>query len=277
MGTCFGILGPNGAGKTTLVETWVGLGRPTSGAFQVLGCENLDDCRDRIGVSLQQMALPPKLTAAETVRLFASFYRARLDPETTLSKFDLRDQSNQQVRKLSGGQQQRLAVACALIGDPELLFLDEPTTGVDPASRRRIWQVLQSSHDRQRTIVITTHSMEEAAQLCQYVAIMNQGKVVAAGTPADLVSQHIDSQRIRFRIEPVAEVDIAAWESIHHVTRADADGQDFYLDVTDTGAALHELIRWLDSSSTRLVDLQIERGNLEDVYLKLLDLDHADA
>jgi ABC-2 type transport system ATP-binding protein len=168
-GECFGLLGPNGAGKTTTLEMLLGLLPPTSGTIRLLGTPHHAAIKDRVGVALQQTALPPKLRALETLRLFASFYRKPVDGEALLSSLGLGEQRRKLVRTLSGGQLQRLSVACALIGNPELMLLDEPTSGVDPMSRKAIWQVLRNHDRRQRSVLLTTHSMEEAATLCDRI------------------------------------------------------------------------------------------------------------
>jgi ABC-2 type transport system ATP-binding protein len=276
-GSCFGLLGPNGAGKTTLVEMLVGITPPTSGTFRVLGTSVAAVYRDRVGVSLQHMALPPKLTATETLRLFASFYPEPLDVRCTLDRLGLRAQARQRVRTLSGGQHQRLAVACALIGDPDLMFLDEPTAGVDPASRRQIWEALQPTAERRRTIIISTHSMEEAAQLCDQVAILRAGKVIATGRPGELVSHWLEHRRIRFRVDPEADVDLDALGKLPHVIEAVQSETDICLSVSDAAAAMEGLIHWMDARSGRLVDLHIEQGSLEDVFLRILDRDDVTA
>ncbi|MHC5537947.1 ABC transporter ATP-binding protein, partial [Singulisphaera rosea] len=191
-GECFGLLGPNGAGKTTTVEILEGLNRPTSGDVEILGLRWEHDeraLRERIGVTLQETRFPEKQTAREMVRLFRSFYREGLEPEDVLGRVSLEGKANSFVDQLSGGQQQRLAVAVALVGDPELLFLDEPTTGLDPQSRRQLWDVIRDLHARGRTTVLTTHYMDEAERLCDRVAIIDHGKVIALGSPAELISK----------------------------------------------------------------------------------------
>src|SRR5262245_9132520 len=191
-GECFGLLGPNGAGKTTTIEILEGLLPPTSGDVEVLGQRwgaDDDELRQRLGISLQETRLAEKLTVFETLTLFRSFYREGRAPQTVLEEVSLTEKANAYVGKLSGGQRQRLAVACALVGDPELLFLDEPTTGLDPQSRRQLWEILRAFRSQGRTIMLTTHYMDEAERLCDRVGIVDHGKVIALGSPAELIAQ----------------------------------------------------------------------------------------
>ena len=190
-GECFGLLGPNGAGKTTTVELFEGLLQPDGGVLEVLGERWQGDSqrlRSRLGVQLQETRFPEKLRVAELAELFRSFYRDGLSPDGALALVGLEDKRRAFVRELSGGQKQRLSLACALVGDPEVLFLDEPTTGLDPASRRQIWEIVEGLKERGRTVLLTTHYMEEAARLCDRVAIIDRGKILAEGAPAALVA-----------------------------------------------------------------------------------------
>ena len=184
LGECFGLLGPNGAGKTTTVEILEGLNQPTSGEVEVLGLRWRSDAtaiRERIGVTLQETRLPDKETVREMLVLFRSFYQHGLTPEDVIARVALGSKADAFIEQLSGGQQQRLAVALSLVGDPELLFLDEPTTGLDPQSRRQLWDVIRDLRDRGRTVVLTTHNMDEAERLCDRVAIIDQGRIIAQG------------------------------------------------------------------------------------------------
>jgi ABC-2 type transport system ATP-binding protein len=190
-GECFGLLGPNGAGKTTTIEILEGLTEPDAGEVVVLGASwkrNGRALRERLGISLQETQLNDKLTVEETLRLFRSFYRHGRDPDTLMAQLSLEEKRKARVGKLSGGQKQRLAVACALVGDPELLFLDEPTTGLDPQSRLELWEQIRQFRRAGGTILLTTHNMEEAEKLCDRVAIVDHGKVIALGTPAELIA-----------------------------------------------------------------------------------------
>src|SRR5947208_4828408 len=190
-GECFGLLGPNGAGKTTTVEILEGLNQPTSGDVEVLGRRwesEARDIRERIGVTLQETRFPEKSTVRELVGLFRGFYHTGLEPDDVLGRVSLDSKANSYVEQLSGGQRQRLAVAVALVGDPELLFLDEPTTGLDPQSRRQLWEVILDLRSRGRTVLLTTHYMAEAERLCDRVAVVDRGKVIAQGTPQELIA-----------------------------------------------------------------------------------------
>src|SRR3954454_16487861 len=191
-GECFGLLGPNGAGKTTTVEILEGLNTPSSGAVEVLGLRWADDemaIRQRIGVTLQETRFSEKSTVREFVRLFRSFYRVGPGPDEVLARVALESKANAYIETLSGGQQRRLAVALALVGDPDLLFFDEPTTGLDPQARRQLWDVIKDLQGRGRTTVLTTHYMDEAERLCDRVAIIDHGRVIALGSPADLIAR----------------------------------------------------------------------------------------
>jgi ABC-2 type transport system ATP-binding protein len=189
-GECFGLLGPNGAGKTTTMEICEGLLAADSGSVEVLGRRWESDARDLrelLGIQLQDTQLSEKLTVDETLTLFQSFYRDARDVGEVVDKVELGEKRYSRVGSLSGGQKQRLAVACALVGNPQLLFLDEPTTGLDPQSRRQFWELIEKFQAEGRTIVITTHYMEEAERLCDRVAIVDHGKIIALGSPRDLV------------------------------------------------------------------------------------------
>ena len=197
-GECFGLLGPNGAGKTTTIEILEGLLPATSGMVEVLGRrwgQDDNEIKQRIGISLQETRLPEKLTIREVLTLFRSFYHRGLSPDAVMRQVSLEEKADTWTKKLSGGQKQRLAVACALVGDPELLFLDEPTTGLDPQSRRQLWELIRGFRERGRTILLTTHYMDEAERLCDRVAIVDRGRVIACDTPHQLIAslgaQHV--------------------------------------------------------------------------------------
>jgi ABC-2 type transport system ATP-binding protein len=189
-GECFGLLGPNGAGKTTTVEICEGLTEPDTGFVEVLGRRWTTDAnalRQRLGIQLQDTQLSDKLTVVETLNLFRSFFHQGPTPSEVIALVQLEDKRHARVVTLSGGQKQRLALACALIGDPDLLFLDEPTTGLDPQARRQVWELIEAFRRSGRTILLTTHYMEEAERLCDRVAIMDHGKVISCGTPRELI------------------------------------------------------------------------------------------
>jgi ABC-2 type transport system ATP-binding protein len=193
-GECFGVLGPNGAGKTTTVEILSGVAAPTSGTVSIFGLTWQRDgaaLRERIGVALQETQLSEKQTVEETLLLFRSFYRHPRPLQTLLDEVQLQEKRTAWVGKLSGGQRQRLALACAVVGDPELLFLDEPTAGLDPQSRRQVWELVSAYKNRGGTVLLTTHYMEEAERLCDRVAVVDHGRVIQEGTPRALIDQHV--------------------------------------------------------------------------------------
>ena len=208
-GECFGLLGPNGAGKTTTIEILEGLLEATSGEVEVLGYRwgrQDDEIRQRIGISLQETRLSEKLTVRETLTLFRSFYRQGIAPDEAMARVSLEEKGDARVASLSGGQKQRLAVACALVGDPELLFLDEPTTGLDPSSRRQLWEIIRGFRETGRTMLLTTHYMDEAERLCDRVAIVDHGRLIALGTPQGLIAslggEHVVEFTLRERGRP---------------------------------------------------------------------------
>ena len=225
VGECFGLLGPNGAGKTTTLEIIEGLLDATAGEVEVLGLKwgtNDTEIRAKIGISLQETRLSDKLTVRETVTLFRSFYATGLTPDEAIARVSLEEKANAYVDKLSGGQRQRLAVATALVGDPELLFLDEPTTGLDPQSRRQLWDVIRALKDRGRSVVVTTHYMDEAERLCDRVAVVDHGKVIALGTPAELIARVGGEHVIDLDIDPASgarpsSADLAALPTVNSV------------------------------------------------------------
>src|SRR6185503_8685191 len=200
-GECFGLLGPNGAGKTTTTEICEGLLAPDSGRVELLGMQwdhHDHELRERLGIQLQETQLADKLTVEETVRLFRSFYTSGRTVDEVIRLVQLDEKRDGRVGKLSGGQKQRLAIACAIVGDPDLLFLDEPTTGLDPQSRRQIWDLVEEFKSTGRTILLTTHYMDEAERLCDRVAIVDHGKIIALGTPRDLIASLGGEQVVEF-------------------------------------------------------------------------------
>src|SRR5262249_23102801 len=217
---CFGLLGPNGAGKTTTIEICEGLTAADSGEVEVLGRRWATDAsalRQRLGIQLQETQLSDKLSVVETLTLFRSFYHQGPSPDDVIALVQLEEKRTARVSALSGGQKQRLALACALGGDPELLFLDEPTTGLDPQARRQLWDLIQSFKRAGRTILLTTHYMEEAEVLCDRVAIMDHGKVIARGTPAELIASLGSNQLIEFAAAGVGALDVDALRRVDGV------------------------------------------------------------
>ena len=269
-GECFGLLGPNGAGKTTTVEIFEGLTEPTSGAVEVLGERWHGDgraLRTRLGVQLQETRFPEKLRVAELIAVFRSFYPRGLDPGEALARVSLADKRRALVRTLSGGQKQRLSLACALVGDPEVLFLDEPTTGLDPASRRQIWEIVEDLKARGRTILLTTHYMEEAARLCDRVAIVDRGRKLAEGTPRALVASLGAEHVIELEIEgEVADDELAALPGVEAVRRADGA---LRLTVADVARAVPPLLALLAARGLEARRLATHHATLEDVFLAL--------
>jgi ABC-2 type transport system ATP-binding protein len=271
-GECFGLLGPNGAGKTTTVEILEGLNQATSGEVEILGLRWQTDAtaiRERIGVTLQETRLPDKETVFEIVSLFRSFYRTGISPEQAIASVALESKANAYIEQLSGGQQQRLAVALALVGDPELLFLDEPTTGLDPQSRRQLWDVIRDLRDRGRTIVLTTHYMDEAERLCDRVAIIDSGKTIAQGSPAELIARLGGNHIIEFGLigeEGPAPERLLSLESVLS-TRAEGDG--YLLTVAEPHRAIPALLDELERAGHALARLTTRHVSLEDVFVAL--------
>ena len=276
-GECFGLLGPNGAGKTTTIEILEGLNTPTAGEVEVLGrrwATHPTEIRERIGVTLQETRFPEKSTVRELVAMFRGFYRSGLTPEEALTRVSLDAKANTYVDQLSGGQQQRLAVAVALVGDPELLFLDEPTTGLDPQSRRQLWDVILDLRARGRTTVLTTHYMDEAERLCDRVAIVDQGKVIALGSPADLIARTGGEHVVEFAIgsDPEgspARLEPDALTALASVLAARAEGDGFALTVAEPHQAIPSLLDFLASANHPLARLTTRQVSLEDVFVAM--------
>jgi ABC-2 type transport system ATP-binding protein len=269
-GECFGLLGPNGAGKTTTIEILEGLTEADAGEVEILGTNWSRDAvalRERLGISLQETQLTEKLTVAETVRLFRSFYREGREPDEVLSQLSLDEKRNSRVGKLSGGQKQRLAVACALVGDPEVLFLDEPTTGLDPQSRLQLWQIVMDFRAQGGTVLLTTHYMDEAERLCDRVAIVDRGKVIALGTPPDLISSLHAANVIEFASEP--EIDEAILRALPGVTEPHKRGPNWSLPVGSLAETVPVLLDQIERSGGKLVNLSTHRATLEDLFVSL--------
>jgi ABC-2 type transport system ATP-binding protein len=271
-GECFGLLGPNGAGKTTTVEILEGLLSPTAGSVQVLGRRwdrDADALRARIGVALQETKLFDRLTVEETLRLFRTFYSAgtALRVETLLDDMQLAEKRATWVMKLSGGQRQRLAVALGLIGDPEVLFLDEPTTGLDPQSRRALWDTIAALRARGKTVVLTTHYMDEAERLCDRVAIVDHGKAIALGTPAELIDQNGGHHLVEVSTEPALPPEAFAGLAGMRSIRVKGDG--FALSIDEPHVALPALVGRLAERGVAPTRLVSRTATLDDVFLSL--------
>ncbi len=269
-GECFGLLGPNGAGKTTTIEILEGLTKPDAGEVVVLGRRwgsHERELRERLGVSLQESRLTEKLTVFETLSLFRSFYARGRDPELLLSDMSLEEKRDARVGKLSGGQRQRLAVACALAGDPELLFLDEPTTGLDPQSRLQLWERIAAYKAAGRTVLLTTHYMEEAERLCERVAVVDHGRIIAEGSPAELIARLRAPHILEFATEP--GVDAALLAAIPGLRDPRPRDGRWLLAAGSLAEALPALLSTLDRNGVRLVSLSTHRATLEDVFISL--------
>jgi ABC-2 type transport system ATP-binding protein len=272
-GECFGLLGPNGAGKTTTVEILEGLNRPTSGEVEILGMTWSDhetEIRERIGVTLQDTRFPDKQTVRELVTLFRNFYATGLEPGDVLERVSLEGKANTYVEQLSGGQQQRLAVAIALVGDPEILFLDEPTTGLDPQSRRQLWEVIRDLRDRGRTTLLTTHYMDEAERLCDRLAIIDRGKVIAEGSPADLIARLGGDHIVEFALGDAGDgPEASAFAGLPTVLSARAEGDGYALTVSAPHSAIPALLDYLEAKERPLARLTTRQVSLEDVFVSL--------
>jgi ABC-2 type transport system ATP-binding protein len=270
-GECFGLLGPNGAGKTTTVEILEGLTPADEGTVEVLGQQwNSGDeraLRERIGVQLQETQLAEKVTVVETLRLFRSFYKRGHSVDQVIQTVALEEKRNARVGKLSGGQKQRLAVACALVSDPELLFLDEPTTGLDPQARLSLWDVVDKFREGGGTVLLTTHYMEEATRLCDRVAIMDHGKIIALGAPLELIESLGADQIIEFRVtKEIADDVLTSLPAVSHLLKRD---DDYSLTVAEMGVALPALLEEIKRQQSELVSLTTHQATLEDVFVKL--------
>ena len=271
-GECFGLLGPNGAGKTTTVEIMEGLVSPTQGKVEVLGLHwdrQGDDLRARIGVTLQETKLFEKLTVEETLRLFRSFYdpARAISVETLLGEMQLQEKRSAAVGKLSGGQRQRLAVALGLIGDPEVLFLDEPTTGLDPQSRRALWDTIAMARQRGKTIVLTTHYMDEAERLCDRVAIVDHGKLIAIGSPDELIDGIGGHRLVELATEPPLSPD--ALIDVEGVRGVRVQGDGLAVSIDEPHVALPALVGRLAERGVRATRLVSRTATLDDVFLSL--------
>lgn len=271
-GECFGLLGPNGAGKTTTIEILEGLLQPSAGDVTVLGFRwGQDDSalRQRIGITLQDTHLPEKLSVRETLQLFRSFYERGLETDDVIGRVGLTEKTRAFVGKLSGGQKQRLAVACALVGDPDLLFLDEPTTGLDPQSRRQLWDILRDFRTRGKTIMLTTHYMDEAERLCDRVAIVDRGKVIALDTPAGLIAKLGGEHQIEFTLADAGTCDDAVLLSLPSVASVMRQNSAILLTVAEPHLAVPALLGMLQSRGLALSRLTTRHVSLEDVFVSL--------
>jgi ABC-2 type transport system ATP-binding protein len=270
-GECFGLLGPNGAGKTTTIEICEGLTQPDSGEVELLGMNWRHDARrlrQHLGIQLQETQLSDKLTVLETVRLFRSFFHRGPSAEAVMARVQLQEKTNARVGGLSGGQKQRLALACALVGDPDFLFLDEPTTGLDPQARRQLWDRVEELKRSGCTILITTHYMDEAERLCDRVAIMDRGKVISQGTPRELIASVGAGHLVELSVgdlpldtEPLRRID-----GVSGVRFAEGVAE---LQVAELHRAVPALLDELGRQAIPLTELRTRSATLEDVFVAL--------
>jgi len=270
-GECFGLLGPNGAGKTTTIEICEGLTSPDAGVVEVLGMTWARDpraLRERLGIQLQETQLTEKLTVRETVELFRSFFTRGLVPADAIRLVQLEEKRDARVRTLSGGQKQRLALACSLIGDPDLLFLDEPTTGLDPQARRQLWDLIDDFKKSGRTIVLTTHYMDEAERLCERVAIMDHGTIIARGTPRELIASIGVEHMLEFSVG-AQDVDLEPFRRIAGVREARLEGGAAVMQVSELHHAVPAVLAALDRQRLELTELRTRSATLEDVFVAL--------
>ncbi|MEV0566502.1 ABC transporter ATP-binding protein [Dactylosporangium sp. NPDC050588] len=267
-GEIFGILGPNGAGKTTTVECIAGLRRPDGGTISVLGPDprrHGGELRHQLGMQLQESHLPDRITVAEALRLYSSFYRDPADWEALLSDLGLSEQRRTRFGKLSGGQKQRVSIALALVGNPRVAVLDELTTGLDPQARRDAWDVVEQVRSRGVTVVLVTHLMDEAERLCDRVALIDAGRVVALDSPAGLVAKVDAPQRMRFR--PASPLDDRLLTELPEVTGVTRQGPQVI--VTGTGNLVHAVTAVLARNQIIAADLRVEQSGLDDAFLAL--------
>jgi ABC-2 type transport system ATP-binding protein len=269
-GEIFGLLGPNGAGKTSTVECVVGLRRPDGGSIRLCDMDALQQperVKQRVGVALQSTALQDKITPREALRLFGSFYRNRADVNQLIDRFALGEKADSPFDTLSGGQRQRLALALAFVNQPEVLFLDEPTTGLDPQSRRDLHDSILEMRREGRTVLLTTHYIEEAHALCDRIAIVDHGRVIAEGRPDELIAKARDTQRISVRTaQPLALNELRALPAVQSASQA---GDQAELKTTRVSQTVIELVRLIEARNNELVDLHIHRPSLEDVFIEL--------
>jgi ABC-2 type transport system ATP-binding protein len=273
-GECFGLLGPNGAGKTTTIEIFEGLLKPTSGEVEVLGLRwgvgQDQQLRERLGITLQETRLEDKLKVREVVALFRSFYPRGRTPEEVIKSVSLDDKADSRIGRLSGGQKQRLAVACALVGNPDLLFLDEPTTGLDPQSRRELWGIIRDHHARGGTTLLTTHYMDEAERLCDRVAIVDGGKIIAEGPPPELIAKLGGEHVVEFAVNGAADqLSEARLQALSGVSSVRRERDAYLLTVAAPHVAIPEILRHLQESNIAMSRLTTRHASLEDVFVTL--------
>ncbi|HEX3743799.1 MAG TPA: ABC transporter ATP-binding protein [Bryobacteraceae bacterium] len=271
-GEVFGLLGPNGAGKTTTVEILEGLRPRSGGRVSVLGCDpgvQTRELKDRVGVCLQSTRLQDKLKVKEAIEVFAALYTRNVDTTQLLKRLQLWEKREAHYSTLSGGQKQRLALALALLNDPQVLFLDEPSSGLDPQARLEIHQLVQDLRAEKRTILLTTHYIEEAEKLCDRVAIVDEGRIIALGTPREIQERTLANSTIEIDCElPVPAGDLPAWQ---HADKISLDERRTKISVVSTRPArtIVEMVKWLDEAGIELADIHIKRPSLEEAFIEL--------
>ncbi len=271
-GECFGLLGPNGAGKTTTIEICEGLTKPDAGTVELLGLnwnKQANELRQKIGVQLQETQFPEKLKVEEVLTLFRSFFKTGLTVEQSITMAQLEEKRSSRVGGLSGGQKQRLAMACALVGDPQLLFLDEPTTGLDPQARRNLWDLVDELKRSGRTIILTTHYMDEAERLCDRVAVMDHGRIIALGTPKELIALIGGEQIVEFATgaaTPLDSVQLTGLPGVHSYRMHAGMHQ---LSVSELHTAVPEIFAALAAQQQPLTQFRTHSATLEDVFVSL--------
>lgn len=273
-GQCFGLLGPNGAGKTTTIEILEGLLAPTSGEVRIFGHtwnDNPRQLREWIGISLQETRLSEKLTPRETLELFAGFYSEPRPADEVLEELELTEKSDAWVGKLSGGQKQRLAVATALVGNPRILFLDEPTTGLDPQSRRQLWDIIRAFQKNGGTVLLTTHYMDEAERLCDRLAIVDHGEIIAEGAPADLIDRLGGHHVVEFQVSNNNNNDgkLDRWRSLPSVESVRREDSTVCLSVREPHLTIPALLDAVAREGNQLAHLSTRQASLEDVFVQL--------
>ena len=279
-GECFGLLGPNGAGKTTTIEILEGLLAPTSGEVSIFGHswrENEREMREWLGISLQETRLSEKLSVRETIELFASFYRQPRPTDDVLAQLQLTEKADAWVGKLSGGQRQRLAVATALVCNPKILFLDEPTTGLDPQSRRQLWEIIRAFQRAGGTVLLTTHYMDEAERLCDRLAIVDHGQIIAEGSPSDLIDRLGGHHVVEFSTTgngaaPGSELhasELQVWRTLPGVESLREDDGLVALNVKEPHLTIPALLDAIEQQGRELDHLTTRQASLEDVFVRL--------
>jgi ABC-2 type transport system ATP-binding protein len=278
-GEVFGLLGPNGAGKTTTIEMLEGLRKPDGGRATIAGFDTqkqMDRVKAVIGVQLQSTSMFDLLTVREMMELYASFYETSLPVEPLIDEMALREKMNARVKGLSGGQKQRLAIALALVNDPQVLFLDEPTTGLDPQARRVLWDIILKLKERGKTMILSTHYMDEAHVLCDRICLMDQGQIIALDTPQQLVKSLSSESAVEFALplELATDSDVVTrfkdiWQTFAAVTRVEFRKQTAVLYSNDAQRTLVDLLAWCGESNVRLSDLSTRTATLEDVFIQM--------